>query len=351
MKNKIGEKNIISFFILAILIVSFSGLISASDSVCSPTISLVNQDPNPAIPDGYITVLFEITDLDGCDGYSVRLNPEYPFSVDTDTNLVSTIESNPYAKNAKNSWMVTYKMRVDSDALDGDYSLKLQVKESSDGYFGGFYTEKEFDVSIQDARTSFDAVIQDYSSSDVSIAIANVGKYTANSVVVRIPEQDYFEVSGVDGQMVGNVDAGDYTTVGFTITQKTTMQTFGQGNVTSRGALPSQNISSSKLKFDIYYTDNLGERRIVNMELALKMSNGNSTVVGGIGTRQKNSSSVWYSSWMLWVLVLGIFVGIYYIYKKNPSKFEFITRLIKKKKSQLDVVPEWIAKSKNKEKK
>jgi hypothetical protein len=339
MQNKFGNKKIILSLVLALIMFSLFGFASAESSVCNPTINLVNQDPNPAIPEGYMTVLFEVTDLSGCGGYSVKLNPEYPFSSDSNDSLVRSIVSVPYARDSKNSWMVSYKLRVDKDAMDGDYSLKLQFKEGDDIYFNAGYAERGYIVSIQDSRTAFDAVIQESSSSEVSIAIANIGKYTANSVVVRIPEQDSFIVTGTDGQMVGNIDSGDYTIVGFTISQK--MSSFGGYN-TTRGSVSQNNNTSNKLKFDIYYTDNLGERRIVNMELPLKM--GNATAMS-FGVRVKETSP-WYSSWLIWVIVVAIFGGIYFAYKKYPEKFNF-----SKKKKNNSEVPDWVKKAKEKEKK
>jgi hypothetical protein len=340
MQNKIHDKNIILSLFLALTIFSFFSFASAETVVCNPSINLVNQDPNPAIPESYMTVLFEVTDLSGCDGYSVRLSPNYPFSRDTNESLVRSIASIPYAKDAKNSWMVSYKLKVDKDAMDGDYSLKLQFEEGSDGYFNvnAGYAEKGYIVSIQDSRTSFDAVIQESSSSEVSIAIANIGKYTANSVVVRIPEQDSFTVSGTDGQMVGNIDSGDYTIVGFTIAQK--MSSFESRN-TSKGSVPQNSSASSKLKFDIYYTDNLGERRTVNMELLFKMGN---VTIPSFGGARKTTTSSWYSSWLLWIIVVAVFGGIYFAYKKYPNKFQFLNS----KKKDSASVPDWVKKAKEK---
>ena len=73
------------------------------------------------------------------------------------------------------------------------------------------------DIDVADAQTNFDLVVQDSTSSEVSLAIANVGKNTANSMIVRIPEQNGFRVTGTNGQMVGNLDSGDYTIASFSL--------------------------------------------------------------------------------------------------------------------------------------
>jgi hypothetical protein len=316
-----------SFFLIFSLVCV--GFINAADDPCGPTITLVSQDPNPAVPNGYVKVIFEISDTEGCDGLSVRLDPDYPFSLDENATNVQTLQGNPYSQDYKNTWSVPYKVRIDPDALDGDYSLKLDYIEGVTEYFYSSYIKKGFNITIQDSRTNFDAVIQESTSSEVSIAIANIGKYTANSVVVRIPQQDSFAVSGTDGQMVGNLESGDYTIVGFSITQKAGSNT---GNI------------SPKLKFDVYYTDNLGERRISNMELPLNLGNTQIQASGNFPNRASQTTTHWYSSWITWLVVVVLLI-ISYILNKKYAFFS------KKENSSKQQEPNWVKNHKEKGKK
>jgi len=328
--------------------------VSAQSNICSPTIKLINQDPNPAIPDDYVKVLFEVTDLSNCGGFAVKLNPQYPFSLDSNSSATQTINSIPFGVDAKNSWMVPYKVRIDKDAFDGDYNLKLQFHSGSSEDFRDFYAESSFNVSIKDSRIAFDAVIQEATGNSVSIAIANVGKYAANSVVVRIPEQDSFSVSGTDGQMVGNLASGDYTLVGFTISPKTNF-----ANNYSKGQIPRNqtnigSISPTKLKFDIYYTDNIGIRRIINMELPLKLGNTTALGIPGAYGRARTVSTPWYSSWSTWIIILIVLGVLYYLYKKYGKKEGKLKKLFDRKgsasQSTSEDLPDWIKNSKEKRK-
>jgi hypothetical protein len=352
--------------IIFILIFVSISLVNAESSSCNPEIKLINQDPSPAIPNSYVKVIFEVTGLENCgNGYAVRLNPEYPFSLDSNSSAGSTIEGNPYVVGYKNTWMIPYQIRVAGDALDGDYSLRLDYHEGNDNSFVN-YAEEIFNITIQDSRTDFDAVIQETSGNDVSIAIANVGKYTANSVVVRIPEQDSFRVTGTDGQMVGNLESGDYTIVGFTVSPQGAFSR--NASRTNQQTTPQP--SSSKLKFDIYYTDNIGERRVVNMELPLSMGNSTIGVGNGVGNfanrRTTQNSSSWYSalysSWIIWVVILGILVVLYILYKKYPKQSKDFLNKIKSKikrssrkegavSHNANKTPDWIRNAKEKEKK
>ena len=356
-KNNKNTRLFSVLFLFSFFLMSFS-FVQAADP-CDPTIKIINQDPNPAVPDDYVSVLFEVTNLANCNGLAVKLNPEYPFSFDSNSSAIQTISSIPFATGAKNSWMIPYKVRVDKDAFDGDYSLKLQYQPGTDTTFISSYTESKFNVTIKDSRIAFDAVIQESTSSGISIAIANIGKYAANSVVVRIPEQDSFTVSGTDGQMVGNLASGDYTLVGFTVSPKVG----GQVNM-SRGTYKTnstQSFSSTqtpKLKFDIYYTDNIGVRRVSNMELPLRMSGNNSSTVGATGyARGSKISTPWYSSVTNWFILVVVIVILYFLSKKYPKKAEKFKSFFKKKSSknisqqENNKVPEWIKNSKEKEKK
>ena len=314
-------------------------LAEISTNVCDLDVSLINQDPYPATPDSYVDIVFQISGVQNseCDGATFELLPDYPFSLD-ENNGLKTLEGSTYTLDNKNEWMIPYKLRVDKDALDGNNSVKVRYnlgKWDSDTY----YTEN-FDIIIQDSRTAFDAVIQETSGSDVSIAIANIGKYTANSVVVRIPEQEDFETSGVDGQMVGNLDSGDYTIVGFSLIQKMGIP----NNSTRRDGMPPINFSqqsNSKLKFDIYYTDNIGERRVVNMDLPLRL--GNSSIIGNFNGRKINSTGSLLSKWYFWVsaaVIILLLAGFYNKYKRR------IRTAFQKTKDSSASTPDWIKKSK-----
>lgn len=327
------SKNII-FLAMFILGVSQLALISASSTeTCSPQISIINQNPYPAVPGEYVDVVFEVSGVstsECSEGASFQLISAYPFSFDGNLST-KTITGNTWTGDYNSNWVIPFTLRVDEDAFDGDNQIEVKYSSSK---FGDSYSSKKFNISIEDSRTSFDAVIQDYSSSEVSIALANVGKYTANSVVVRIPKQENFEISGTDGQMVGNLDSGDYTIVGFTVTQK----------MTATGD-PTQGLDIQKSKdlaIDIYYTDNIGERRVINLQLPLTISTNSSMIGMGNGFNGlRNNRSPWYSSWILWVAVALLAVGVYYGFKKGF--FETLRNKFSKnrKSGSSGKIPEW----------
>jgi len=342
-KNKKKVKFLIIFILFSFLVIPMANFVSAKSDACNLKVSLINQDPYPAIPNSYVDIVFQVSGVQNpnCDGARFELIPAYPFSLDENDSM-RVLNGATYTAENKNEWMISYKLRVDKDALDGNNSIEVHYTHGKSD--PNVYYTKKFDIKIRDSRTTFDAVIQEISGNDVSIAIANVGKYTANSVVVRIPEQEYFMASGTNGQMVGNLESGDYTIVSFNILPK------GNNfrNIT-KGITPIPQ-DSKKLKFDIYYTDNIGERRIVNMELPLNLV-GNFSLQGrnfaGMKKNAESANSFW-SKWYVWLILLIVLLLGYGFYNKYKRK---IKTLVLHKKDFSEEIPDWVRNAKEKEKK
>jgi hypothetical protein len=337
-------------FAFIFLFLSLIALNFASADACNLKVTLLNQDPYPANPGDYVKVVFQVAGVgnSNCRGEIFELNPSYPFSLDENESAVRTLETMNYSDDYNTNWIIPYTLRIDKNALDGEAEIKVVYRFKN--WDPAYSINQKFNITIQNSQTNFDAVIQDISGSDVSIAIANIGKYAANAVIVKIPEQDSFITKDVSGQMVGNLDSGDYTVVGFSLSQK-----MGQMIRTTAKTSDSQpsvvNTSSNTLKFDIYYTDNIGERRVVGMELPLSLSNssGLTGMAGGFSGRKRSSWSIWYT-----LLIIAAVFGIiaFILLKKFPKKTKaFLVNIKMKfkrnKKAQVsNQIPDWIKNSK-----
>jgi hypothetical protein len=347
----LGNLMVIAGLVLLLANIAYApGSSSSASSVadtyytdCALNVSLVNQNPYPAQPDSYVDVVFQVNWMQNyvCNGSRFELIKSYPFSLDSN-DWVRVLPDDTYIQDYKKAWMVPYKLRVDKDALYGDTEVKVQYSPGI--WKNGTPTIKKFNITIQDSRTMFDAVLQQIQGSDVSIAITNAGKYAANSVIVRIPEQDDFMVIGTDGQMVGNLASGDYTVVSFTISPKSAQGGFRNASLRNQSnAVPSPR----KLKFDVYYTDNIGERRVVNMELPYSVS-GNYSMMNYSGFRTngnvRSSSAKSNSSAILLIAAIVFIIVVLAIYLK------FFRHRWKKaeRTRQKDEVPDWIKNAKAK---
>jgi len=252
----------------------------------------------------------------------VEFVENYPFSLDNDEDLVQEFDSS-------GDYLLHYTVRVDEDAIEGINELELKI---SSNRFDDLSVTGSFDIYISDVQTDFDLVVQDSSDSEISLAIANIGKNTANSMIVRIPEQEDYTTTGTNGQMVGNLDSGDYTIVSFTVSS------------TKRDA--------GDLTVQIDYTDSIGERRSVTKEISLSGSSTiavNNSSISGMATGefpegfQRRDSMNW-SYIIIPLVVLVLLAGGFFGFKNK----EKIIGLIKKKKkdSQKNEIPDWVKKSK-----
>lgn len=339
-------------FILGLLILSLLAItsVSALSSDCNLQVNLINQDPVQAIPGSYVNIVFQVSGVQNtnCEGMKFEVLPSYPFSIDG--NTLRTLDGSTWTANS-NTWNIPYSVRVDKDALDGDTPISVKYN-SGNSNLSENSVYQTFNITVKDSRTNFDAVIQQVSGSDVSIAIANTGKYTANSMIVKIPEQDNFKTIDTDGQMVGNLASGDYSVVSFSLApQRSPGNGMASGNNMNNSFRQNQ---KADLKFDIYYTDSLGERRVVNMELPVSLKSNFTAVAGGNtnyggGFRQRNSASS-FSGWYLFAIGLVVVIILFLIYHKYHRQIK--NKLFKHKKNSdtSQDLPDWIRNVKDKEK-
>jgi hypothetical protein len=349
MKKSDVTKKILLFLFVSVIVLNFVSAVEINLNATGAPMQfrLLKYEPYPVNPGEYFDfwVSAQYIGSSGVYGSRFELITDYPFSLDSNESAVQDfgIIDSP-------AILVHYKIKVDKDAVEGTNQLKLNYN------VGDIIYTQTFNIEVENSQTAFDAVIQDVSGSDVSIAIANVGKYAANAVIVKIPTQDSFTSStDVSGQMVGNLAAGDYSVVGFSLSQKMT-QIGSQSSSTTGFQFSSMNTSSSTLKFDIYYTDNIGVRRVANMELPLSLTNSNISAMTGSfpgrsfpGRRTTSSWSVWYTVLII-IAVLGI--TFFILLKKFPKQIKIIfdkikTKFKNKKQSQTDnKIPDWIKNSK-----
>ncbi|MFC1730577.1 hypothetical protein ACFL6I_09590 [candidate division KSB1 bacterium] len=254
-------------------------------------IQQLRYEPYPANPGEYITLWIKAQNTGNRDTENAifELLPKYPFSLDTNEDPIrefGQLNSEPV--------VLEYKIRVDKDAVEGtnEIDMKYSYNENEDEW-----VTKTFEIEIEDVQTDFDLVVQEISNGDVSLAIANTGKNVAYSVIVRIPKQEGYQTTGVSGQMVGNLEDGDYTLVGFGIAN------------TAR--------TSSPLKVQIDYTDTIGERRSVVKEVDYNLDteggNGFGSLPEGM-TREEFTAQrkgmiqapAIYQQWWFWAIMIVV---------------------------------------------
>ncbi len=95
------------------------------------SISLVNQDPDPAIAGDVVEMRIGVENIGGlaASNLVVELVPEYPFEIVSGEKSIQKIDTIAGYQGEKNMKILKYKMRINKDATAGAYTLKVQYYE------------------------------------------------------------------------------------------------------------------------------------------------------------------------------------------------------------------------------
>ena len=215
---------------------------------------------------------------------------------------------------------LTYKVIADVNAKPGLYKLNLNLKYESVQNSTSTSISTSAGVFIG-GETDFDVAFSQSSQGQTSLSVANTGNNPAQSVSVRVPDQQSFRVSGSNSAIIGNLDKGDYTVVSFQIIQGGTGNFTGanrQRQYSQQQANPNfQNSQfagrNNNLRVAIDYTDTTGERRSVEKNASIQFRPDTTTGSTSSGTRAGSSTTSFFSSTTFYViLVIAIAAGFYY---------------------------------------
>lgn len=267
-----------SVLILSILLaVSFASLALLSASGCELKVSLINQDPYPAIPGDYVKVVFQIDGLSSttCGNVEFGLKEDFPFSLDPNTTNPITIKSGTgtSSKEYSSFYVAPFKLRVSEDALDGDALLETYYSSDSSIEF-----LNDFNISVEDTRADFEVYVKDYDSltSTLTFEILNTAKSDIQALTVEIPKQDNIDVKGANRKVIGDLDSNEYTSAEFEATP-----------------------SDGTIDLTLIYTDSINVRRTMNKTIVFDSA----YFMDRNGSR--GSSKVW-----IYVIVLAIIAWI-----------------------------------------
>lgn len=223
----------ISFLVLA--------LISFVSSQCALDVSLLNQDPYPAVPGDYVKVVFQISGLSSpsCHNVDFWFDESFPFTLDPGAEKKILLKSGTYTQDYSDVVLVPYKLRVDTEALDGNNEIRTfySTRENPNTV----YTRK-FNISVEESKTDFEVFITDYvaDTKKITLGLLNIGKTDASAVTVEIPNQANIKLIKTNRIILGDLNSKEDDTVTFEATPS-------QGNI----------------NLTIYYNDETNERRAI----------------------------------------------------------------------------------------
>lgn len=271
-------KKILMIVALSLFIMQFSS------ALCNLVPTLINQDPVSAVPGETVKLLFQITGTENpeCSKINLEFVEDYPFRLDSGYSKIQTIQGGTYQRDFNSFWMVPYKVRVDSTALNGDHKLSLKTWVNSETQLAKI---NDFNISVEEVRTDFIVTIDSYSFSTnkLVLGIVNVGKKSAQSMTVEIPQQETAMIEGGHVKILGELDSNEDTTVTFDAA-----------------------LSSGPVTVNIQYNDETGERREISQQVVF-------SDIAFENTREKSSIST--GSVIFWIVIIGLV--IYWIIRKR----------------------------------
>lgn len=267
------------------------GFVSAVEpSACQLDVSLVNQDPVHVVPGEYVKVVFQLSGVENpnCKDVVFNLIPEYPFSVDPGVETEKVITAGTFTHSYNSQATIPFTLRVDKDALDNDYKIKVQFGTSAGG--SSALVEKEFNISVEDVTSNFDVFVQDYNDATKTLTfdIVNIGKNDVDALSVRVPKQSTIEVKGANQAIIGSLDSGQDTTFSYEATPK-----------------------DGSISLEISYNDQNGDRRTVT-----KLIDYDSSYFTGRVQASTGSSWRWY---LVAIIIIGVGVW-YYLRRRKKNK-------------------------------
>ncbi|MFH0808049.1 MAG: hypothetical protein V1888_00315 [archaeon] len=272
----------VTLILLLLLATGFA----AAETACDLDVTLLNQDPYPAIQGEYVKLVFQIEGLDSpdCGDITFDLLSEYPIEFNPGETGFRTFKKVDYVKSYETNLLIPYKVRINQNALDGSNPIEVRIQSKNNAPL-----IKEFNIEVDNSQVDFEAHIKDYNyaTKELTLEILNIADSDAEALVVEIPKQDNIIIKGANKVIVGDVDSNEYTTADFEATlydgEITLMLTYSDSVNTRR-------TTEEKITFDSsYFTDRAADQTST-----------------GIGT------------YILWAVIIGLLV--WWGYRKFSKK-------------------------------
>jgi hypothetical protein len=193
-------KRILMFFLLMMIFLVSSFIVSAQTSGHIKT-TFLNQDPDPAQPGKYVELRWKVEKLgtEKLEDVTFMLETEYPFYLDSGETSEKKIGTWFGTSDDDEFYTLYYRVRVESDALEGNYDLKLKYKTKSDStWVGETYSIRVGDKEISKfvlgtLVTSPSKLTRDINEAELDIEIQNIGDGNAENVIATLNLLDFMD--------------------------------------------------------------------------------------------------------------------------------------------------------------
>lgn len=273
-------------FILSLIL--FMNFIFAN--TCNLDISLLNQDPYPAIPGETVKVVFQINGISSSDCGNIYLDvlEDFPFTLDQSSETSYTIKSGTFTKDYQSYFMAPFTLKINKEANERLNNLKLryQTKASSSSSF----IVKDFDIDVKDVRADFDVFVRDYNfqTNQIVFEVLNIANSDIKAVMIEIPSKEGLNIIGANKQNIGDLYSKEDTVANLNL--KT---------------------SNDYIDLIIHYSDLTDTRRSVEKRVEFNKENF-------IVEVEENNNSLWITI----IILLGVGILFYRHHKKKKEKLK-----------------------------
>jgi len=275
-----------SVILLLFLLVFSATLVSAE--ACDLTVSLLNQDPYPAVPGDYVKVVFQIDGLASseCGNIEFTLLEDYPLVFDPNEDGVRKFSEVDYIKDFQSNILIPFEVRIDMDALDGANPIEVKIQNKEDAP-----TVETLSVEVDDVRADFEVYVKDYNfnTHELTLEVLNIESSDVEALTLSIPKQTNIIVKGPNRVVVGDLDSNEYTTADFEAT-----------------------MMNGEITIDLTYSDTINVRRTTTKTITF-----DSEYFTERKADMKTTSVVTYIIWGVIILLIGWWIVRKFTKKKK----------------------------------
>jgi len=268
--------------LFALVLFSFS-----VNAACNLEVTMINQDPYPAVPGDYVKLVFQVTGTNNpeCRLVSIELLEKYPISFDPGESPIVQIVGGTYERDYSSYLIAPYKVRLDQDTLDGENKIEVRYGE---GDLNESAILKSFNIEVDDVRAKFEIFIKDYDASTKTLTfeILNIAESDVEALTLEIPQQDNIKILGAKTNIVGDLDSNEYTTADFTATPM-----------------------AGEIKIKVSYSDAINKRRTLEKVVVFEPEY--------FTLSEEGTGRAWYV-YLIYIVIVGAIV--YYFYNRRKKK-------------------------------
>ena len=253
---------------------------------CDLEVSLINQDPYPAVPGDYVKLVFQVDGVGSseCSDISFKLLEDYPIEFNPGESGLQVFKKVNYLKDYESSILVPYEVRIDEDALDGSNPIEVSVTNQGDSPIS-----KTFNIEVENTIADFEVYVKDYdySTGELTIEVLNIGDSDIEALTLELDKQDNVQVKGSNRIVVGDLDSNEYTTADFE-------------------AIPQD----GEIEVKLIYSDSINVRRETTKTVIFDSSY--------FTDRIADQKSIGVGTYIFWAVI--IIIVIYFFYRRHKKK-------------------------------